>query len=193
MKKSLLGLSVALLFSGAAFANSPSWDLVELNYVKAEIDDTDLEPDGFGLTGSVLVTENIFLMADYTALNESAFDIDVDLDTITAGVGYRYGISSTTDLYGTLSYEYAEASIEGLFAEDLSGSDNGYGVTVGVRSMLTDAFELGGSIAYIDIDEDDTIFTVEGRYYFTDNFAAGVSYGVAEDADLYTVSLRYAF
>lgn len=188
MKKSLLGLSVALLFSGSAFANSPGWDLVELSYIKAEIDDTDFEPDGFGLSGSALLTENVFLTADYTALSEDVFGIDLDLDSISAGVGYRYGISPTTDLYGTLTYEYADVSGAGE-----SDSDNGYGVTVGVRSMLTDAFELGGSIAYIDIDEDDTIFTVEGRYYFTDNFAAGVSYGVAEDADLYTVNLRYAF
>ena len=162
--------------------------MVALSYVKAEIDDTDLEPDGFGLSGSVLVTENIFLMADYNVLSDDIAGIDLDLDTISAGVGYRYGVSPTTDLFASISYEYADASALGI-----SESDNGYSLAVGARSMLTDAFELGGSISYVDIEEDDTTFTIEGRYYFTDNFAAGVSYGVAEDADLYTVSLRYAF
>ncbi|BDX05850.1 outer membrane beta-barrel protein [Planctobacterium marinum] len=188
MKKSLLGLSIALLFSGSAFAKSPDWNLVELSYVKAEIDDTDFEPDGFALSGSALITENIFLLADYNALSEDVFGVDIDLDTISAGVGYRYGISATTDFFATLSYEYVDASALGE-----SESDNGYGITVGARSMLTDAFELGGSIAYIDVEEDDTTFTIDGRYYFTDNFAAGLSYGVADDADFYSVSLRYAF
>ncbi|HAM19892.1 MAG TPA: hypothetical protein DCP70_15330, partial [Alteromonas macleodii] len=110
---------------------------------------------------------------------------------VSAGVGYRYGLTQNTDFFGEVTYEYVNLDIE---LDSISGEDdNGYGITAGIRSMLSEQFELRGAIRYIDIEDDETAFEIGADYFFTPQLSFGATYVIADDVDLLGVSARYTF
>ncbi|MBJ2138523.1 outer membrane beta-barrel protein [Paraglaciecola chathamensis] len=192
MKCTLLA-SVMSLLCANAYAASPSWDFVQGGYVQADIEDAgDFEPKGFELRGFKSFGENFFLMGSYSSLSEDEMGVDVELDQASVGIGYHYGVTANTDFFAALSYEYADVSVDAGFAED-DFDDNGYGVSAGVRSMVTKAVELRGVIHYVNVEEDDTAFELGADYFVTPKFAVGASYTIADDVDLFGISARYNF
>jgi len=189
IKKLLLG--TALVFaSSSVFADGPSYNFIQVGYQEAKLDDDffDIDGDGFGIGGSFEIAENWFIIAGYSSLG---FDFGVDLDQLSVGGGYHVGISDRTDVFATLSYLSAEVSASGFGSID----EDGYGVSVGLRSMLSDEFELNGSVGYSDLGDgaDGTAFGIGALYSFTSNFAIGLNLGFEEDVTMYGVGARFYF
>ncbi len=191
MKRTILA-SIFGALSLNAFAASPSYDFVKAGYVQADIEDAgDFEPTGFQIQGFKSLNENVYLTGRYGQLGEDVSGVDIDLDYASAGVGYRYGLTQNTDLFSEVTYEYVNLDIE---LDSISGEDdNGYGITAGIRSMLSEQFELRGAIRYIDIEDDETAFEIGADYFFTPQFSFGATYVIADDVDLLGVSARYTF
>ena len=191
MKRTILA-SIFGALSLNTFAASPSYDFVKAGYVQADIEDAgDFEPSGFQIQGFKSLNENVYLTGRYGQLGEDVSGVDIDLDYASAGVGYRYGLTQNTDFFGEVTYEYVNLDIE---LDSISGEDdNGYGITAGIRSMLSEQFELRGAIRYIDIEEDETAFEIGADYFFTPQFSFGATYVIADDVDLLGVSARYTF
>ncbi len=191
MKRTILA-SIFGALSLNAFAASPSYDFVKAGYVQADIEDAgDFEPTGFQIQGFKSLNENVYLTGRYGQLSEDVSGVDIDLDYVSAGVGYRYGLTQNTDFFGEVTYEYVNLDIE---LDSISGEDdNGYGITAGIRSMLSEQFELRGAIRYIDIEDDETAFEIGADYFFTPQFSFGATYVIADDVDLLGVSARYTF
>jgi opacity protein-like surface antigen len=191
MKRTILA-SIFGALSLNAFAASPSYDFVKVGYVQADIEDAgDFEPTGFQIQGFKSLNENVYLTGRYGQLSEDVSGVDIDLDYVSAGVGYRYGLTQNTDFFGEVTYEYVNLDIE---LDSISGEDdNGYGITAGIRSMLSEQFELRGAIRYIDIEDDETAFEIGADYFFTPQFSFGATYVIADDVDLLGVSARYTF
>lgn len=195
MKKAVLVSALLLSFGSVQAAESPRWDSASLSYQSVDIEGETLK--GFGVSGSKLLGENFFVAGSYgsTSTDVELFgsDLDLDYNTLSVGVGYRYAISQSSDFFGVVSYEDMEvkASFQGS-SDDYS--DNGYGLAIGVRSMLSEQFELAGSIQYIDIaDDSETAFSVSALYNFTEQFSAGVGYSKGDDVDTLSVSAVYFF
>ena len=184
--------SIVVVLSLNAFAASPSYDFVKAGYVQADIEDAgDFEPTGFQIQGFKSLNENVYLTGRYGQLGEDVSGVDIDLDYASAGVGYRYGLTQNTDFFGEVTYEYVNIDVE---LDSISGEDdNGYGITAGIRSMLSEQFELRGAIRYIDIEDDETAFEIGADYFFTPQFSFGATYVIADDVDLLGVSARYTF
>ena len=191
MKRTILA-SIFGALSLNAFAASPSYDFVKAGYVQADIEDAgDFEPTGFQIQGFKSLNENVYLTGRYGQLGEDVSGVDIDLDYASAGVGYRYGLTQNTDFFGEVTYEYVNIDVE---LDSISGEDdNGYGITAGIRSMLSEQFELRGAIRYIDIEDDETAFEIGADYFFTPQFSFGATYVIADDIDLLGVSARYTF
>ena len=191
MKRTILA-SIFGALSLNAFAASPSYDFVKAGYVQADIEDAgDFEPSGFQIQGFKSLNENVYLTGRYGQLGEDVSGVDIDLDYASAGVGYRYGLTQNTDFFGEVTYEYVNIDVE---LDSISGEDdNGYGITAGIRSMLSEQFELRGAIRYIDIEDDETAFEIGADYFFTPQFSFGATYVIADDVDLLSVSARYTF
>lgn len=188
MYRKLFGLSLAVL-ALPAFAADISYNYVEFGYEKIELDDTatgaSVDGDGFGIGGSFEIGEDWFVAVDYATID---FDFDVDLDTIGAGVGWHTTMSNDSDFYALVQYVRAEASAFGF-----SIDDDGFGATIGVRGMVTDKVEIGGSIGYVDLDAagDGTSFGAHVLYSFTENFAAGLLLDIDEDVTGYGAGIRF--
>ena len=191
MKRTILA-SIFGALSLNTFAASPSYDFVKAGYVQADIEDAgDFEPSGFQIQGFKSLNENVYLTGRYGQLGEDVSGVDIDLDYASAGVGYRYGLTQNTDFFGEVTYEYVNIDVE---LDSISGEDdNGYGITAGIRSMLSEQFELRGAIRYIDIEDDETAFEIGADYFFTPQFSFGATYVIADDVDLLSVSARYTF
>jgi hypothetical protein len=100
-------------------------------------------------------------------------------------------MSDRSDFFATLSYIRAEASVSGLGSAD----EDGYGATVGIRGLVSDNFELSGSIGYVDLGDagDGTAFGAGALYSFTENFALGLNVSVDDDVTMYGVGARFYF
>ncbi|QCZ92625.1 porin family protein [Salinimonas iocasae] len=199
MKRMLVAAAITTFsmnaFSAQTFSNGPTWDFVEAGYSKADVDDIDIfEPSGINLEGSVSVGENFFVNGAYRNLSDEEMTVELELSQLSLGVGYRYGMTKSTDLFAAVSFENlnAEAKLDGdSFVE---GDENGFGVAIGVRSMVIDQLELSAQVKQIELDETSTTgFEAGINYYFTPALAIGATY---EDRDEFTFTgahLRYAF
>ena len=174
------------LAPAAVLADSPEYTYIEGAYVNIDIDGID-DGDGFGIGGSAEVGENIFIFANYATVG---FSFGIDFDTIEAGIGYKSAISDTTDVNVSIAYVNAEVDA-GVFG---SFDDDGYGLDVSLRSMVSNEFELNGGIAYVDFGGsggDDTSFHVGVVYSFNDSFAVGGDISVGDDITTYLIGGRF--
>lgn len=177
-------------FAAPTVAGELSYTYIQGGYQRVELDDIsgiEVDGDGYAIGGSIEVGENFHLFADYAATD---FDFGVDFDQYSLGVGYHASITNNLDAVFEVSYVRAEAEVIGF-----SVDDDGYGASIGVRSMLGERFELGGSVNYVDLGSgsDDTSLDGTARYYLTPAFAVGISAGVADDETTYGAALQWYF
>ena len=184
----VLAVTTLLVYSGAAFAEDFDYNFVQASYGQVELDDVDVDGDGFGIAGSVEVSEHFHLFGGYTT---GDFDFGVDSTDLSAGLGYNAPISETVDLVASIAYVSTEVDIPGFGSVD----DNGYGLGLGLRGMATPAVELNGGISFVDLGDsgDDTSFAAGFLYHFSDAFAAGLSGGWSDDATSYQLNGRFSF
>ena len=97
-------------------------------------------------------------------------------------------MSDNSDFYALLQYVQAEVSIDGFGSAD----EDGFGATIGLRGMVSDKVELGGSIGYVDLGDagDGTAIGANMLYNFTQNFAAGLFVDFDEDTTAYGAGIR---
>lgn len=186
--------SVCILSTTTAFAEqAPNWSYVEAGYVKGDADAlSNANFTGLHLEGSVSLNDSIFVLGRYRDISDSFDGLDVEVNQISLGLGYHHALEKNTDFYTTASFIQlsSEASFNTLHE---SSDNNGYEVSVGVRSMLTDSFEMMTAVSYADVDGSDTSFKFGAFYHFTSNVAVGANYEFSTEINYLTFSARYSF
>ncbi len=184
-----LGLVSLVALTGPALADGIDYNYIEAGYYDVELDATVFEVDGDGINvvGSFEVGENMFVRAEYATAD---LDVGLDFDELYLGLGVHTPISNRSDFFGIINYVSAEVSAGGASADD-----DGFGATVGVRTMVSDAIEVAGQIEYIDLSDsgDDTSIGGSAWYYFSDNFSVGVSAEFSDDIDRLGLGARLFF
>lgn len=176
-------LGVAMFGSSAVFAESPSFNLVELGYVDNE------SFTGYGLSGSVELSDNFYITSTYTDLTDEVVGVDIDFSTLEVGVGVQYNISGNNVVYSELKYLDAEAEF-GTF----SGNEYGSILSLGVRSMVASSTELFGEVSHNNSAITSTSVELGARQYFTDNFGVFAKVGRDDfDSDMYSVGVSVRF
>jgi hypothetical protein len=184
-KLAALGTMAALAFGAQAAAADFSYNLIEGTYV-ASADIENVDGDGFGVSGSFELTPMLFA---FGALNNLDFS-GADLDELGLGLGVNWGLNDSVDVVGGFSYE--RVKLEGV-------SNSGFGMGVGLRGRIAERFELTGGVKYRDLGNgaDGTELNFGGRYYFTENFAAGADFRRFDlgsvNGNFISISARYDF
>ena len=178
-----LGLGTQAFAADAQAGGGLSYDYLEANYLSASVDGLGgSDPDGFGINGSIAFTSLIHGFVDYSNLDFRGTTVQ----TYEIGAGLNYSISPTFDLVGRLGY--LKAQIEG------PGSDDGLGLQAGVRGRLAESFEVDALVHYTDVDAgDNTSLKLQGRWFFTPQFALGAGVEVDDDVKLWNVGFRWNF
>lgn len=183
----LAALTAFLPFTSQA--GTMDYTYVELGYVDTEIDvgPNDLDGDGFALRGSLAVHENFFVFAGYEDLG---FERGVDSTTFHVGGGVRWPLGNKLDIVGRAAIVRSEIEFGGR-----DENDDGFLLGARLRGEVVPRFELEGGFDYVDLDDrgDDTAIVLEGRYFFLDALAGGLTVQSTDDANTIGINLHYTF
>ena len=185
MKKLLLALVIALPLS--ALAQEEVTQSRDLSYTYAELRylDTDGGGDGLRLRGSYALDNNWLIVGGLTSIDYSR---NVDSTTIEIGAGYVYNFDDDFDLVAALQFVNSDVDTPGGNADD-----NGFSLSAGARGMVTDEFEVRGSINHVNLDNNDTYLELAGDYYFSETFSVGASLEFVGDNDVFSIGVRLFF
>jgi hypothetical protein len=182
MNKKLLASAILSVLSFGTMADTPSFDKIEVGFSSFDFDLGVGDIDGFELKGSKEINDNFYVAGDYSKLSENGYSYSLT----TVGVGYKNDISTSSTFFAEL--DYAKIDADGGVDAD------GYELTSGIRSMLTNKVELMAAIEYADIDGNDTTSLVLGSAYnLTDNFALYADYKYESELSRYGVGVRFNF
>jgi hypothetical protein len=163
-----------------------TYDYLDIGYLDSDIG---ISGDGFGLRGSVGISESFFMFGQYGDADYDAGFFDLGVTELRLGAGWHTPVNDSVDFVAALNWERTEVSTP--FGD---GSDNGYGVKLGLRGALSDALELNGHLRYVDYGQgaNDTLLGVGIVYSF--NERVGLVFDVEQgDSDLIGIGLRVGF
>jgi len=181
MNRKLIVSAILSVLSLGAVADTPSFDNVEIGYTNWNLDD-DFSISGVELKGSAMVTDNFYIAGDFSNLSKNGNG----LTFTTIGVGYKFDFSDNTSFFAEI--DYARFDGDGGFDAD------GFEITSGVRSMLTEKFEIKAAIEYLEIDNtDSTSFIVGAAYDVTDSIAIYADYKIESDVNRFGIGARFNF
>lgn len=208
-KLAILALS-GLALPLAAGAQGLSYNYLDARYISQDVDITtsdglglfatdEIGLEGFSIDGSMLIHENVYLFAGYDQQRSDTVNLVLagngkyEIDTITAGLGYRVSMAPDTDFNISAAWVREEGKgVDGLNVPEID--DDGYRIALGIRHLLSEFLELNAGASYINIFDDDvTSFTAGLLGHLTPRFAIGAAYAVNSDADGFSVGLRLKF
>ncbi len=196
-KKNIILTIAVTLFANAAYCKDISYDYIQGTYSSVTIDlgGSDWDGDGYGVSGSFSMSDNIALSASYGATNYDTLSDGFDslgLDTTDLGIGIiaHTKISPTTDVYGGIALINSEVEFTGSVING-SGDDTGNALSVGVRSMVSDKFELNAAATRVDIfDETENSYSFGTQVYVNETLSIGMAYIIGDDVDTLAFNLR---
>jgi hypothetical protein len=201
MKKLLIIAAVSTLASISA--RSESIDLrtvafqnIELSYTTESeaIGGMKMSGSGIALSGSYLITKNIYGLLDYTTVSVDGTDgidsFDLKLSGIGFGAGYRSSINDSMDAYGSfnISSPYAKLTLNGV--EILLTSLDYRNYTFGIASYSDNLIsKLGISSTELDGDKTHAI-TLSSRIVLDNKAIVGVDLEYNLDATEFGLALH---
>lgn len=138
-------LAIATLFNSLVMANEPGITDTGLDYNKIEIDFTSAklgsltDYKGYYTSGSFLVSENIYVLANYASLSKTS---KPDYEKSNLGVGYRLPIAANADFLTSVAF----------FSQTYAGTKNGYNLSLGARAKVIGNADILGAYSYISAD-----------------------------------------
>lgn len=189
--KRLIITAALLALTTPVLAQTPSYNYLQLSYQELDLDDgglgIDIDGDGLAGEGSFVIADNWHVFANFSTAD---FGSGVDLTQINLGAGYHADISPTTNFFTNLLWVNAEVDTP------FGGADeDGFGLSVGLRSNLNDNVELEGALSYVDLGDGSDGIAVGGAawYRFNTEFSIGLNASFDEDVVGYGIGGRFYF
>jgi hypothetical protein len=177
-----------LLLQGTALAQTSAAPNAGLKYTYAELRYVDFDNnggDGIRIGGSFDLGNHWLILGEFT---DADFNNNVDASILQVGAGYVWNYSDSFDFLAALEFVRADADTPGG-----SSDDSGFALSGGVRGFIAPQFEVRGSVNHVNLDDSDTYLELAGDFYFTQQFAAGLSLEFAGDSDLFSIGARWYF
>lgn len=188
----LVVLLALFAFQSASAAEGLSYTHVTVGYNNLEFGG-DEDFNGYSFALSLRTSENNYLFASTTDLDSDDEDEiageEVNVSSTRLGFGIIFGINDALDINGTVAF----VNQDGDDALDIA-DDDGFEIGVGVRSLVGERFELGGSITHQNLnDVTATNFEAYGRYFVRSAISAGLTYQDADDISGPSFDIRIDF
>lgn len=180
MKKSLIATVIASGLVLSAQASEPSFDYVQFGMNQYD------DADSLELEGSFKLNQNFFLTGNLETISIDNSSIDVDV--LRVGAGYLFDLSPDAAAYTKVEYIDLDANIP------FEGDDSGYGLALGMKSMVAPKTELFAEIKHVNVDSSSTNLALGLKQYFSDSVGAYVKYERSDFGDdLYGLGLSVKF
>jgi opacity protein-like surface antigen len=195
MKKVFLLSTMLLLPAMSHASEAVRWDSLSFGY--ETVDSNGDELTGFNVSGSKLLSESVFVAGSYSRaendMSVQGYDFDIEYNVLSLGLGYRYAISQTSDVFASVAYEELELNINSSIYDE-GDSDDGFSLNTGIRSALSDRLEVGATLQYIKIgDENETGLKLSALYKLTEELSVGVGYKKVDEQETLTLSASIYF
>ncbi|MGR6840150.1 hypothetical protein ACU5DF_13950 [Aliivibrio wodanis] len=182
MRKTLLASSLMFISATSMAADNDPNNTIMSNfsydYMEARIG---FSPSTFGGGFSKSIHPNAHAIVSL----DSELDGDFDLST---GLGFHAPVNNWADITGEMLFRMVDDNSK-------YDGDAGMELNLGVRQWLGPQLEVGGKVGYLSIDsEDDTLFSVYGRFHSTELFSIGAEgrfNGIYGDQVMLTARFKY--
>lgn len=185
-----------LALSTTAFSREIGYDFVQGTYSSITVSSggSDLDGDGFTLSGAFSVSPNIAFSGSYTDTSYDTIQgFDFSSNEFQLGVIAHVAVAPNTDLFGSFSVIEVEQDLSSSTL-NFSDDDTGNVISAGVRHMATDSIEVNAGISRIDVfDDTETSYGVGSRAYTGEAFSLGIGYRTSDDVDSFQFSARVDF
>lgn len=158
--KNIAAAVTLICFAAPALAETgPTYEHFDFGYERTERSGNELMT-GYGIGGTYGITENHHITAAYGDIDNSTRETQLAL----LMYGYRWQLSDRTDFYvrGGLAWQRTY-----YFAPPATIVDSGFSVALGVRSMITERYELSGFIGAHETHRVRGTLSIENYYHFT--------------------------
>jgi hypothetical protein len=197
MKIKAIILALAATASMSSFAQTKTETGLAYNQVGAgyasmttTVSSKDYTFSGLGVGGSVLVGSNFLLSGNTISANGSVEGINLNISSTSISAGARFGVGAQTDVYGSVSYLDAKYAALGA-----SVSDNGYGLNVGIKTMIAPGFTGSVFVGQSKLSKSDssTSFGAGLDFNVAPNVQIGGSYVSGKDTRQFNLTVAYLF
>jgi hypothetical protein len=178
-------IAALLLLHGAAFAQGASQSAVSYSFGELRYIDVDNGGDGFELGGSLQFNSNWFGVASISSLD---FDGNVDATSFEIGAGYIFPLQQDWDIQ--VNARLIRSEVDTPVG---SRDDTGIAALGGLRGLIAPQLEVRGNVHYVNVDDSDVFLEIVCDWYFTPQFATGLTVEFGGDTDLWTLGARYFF
>jgi hypothetical protein len=165
--------------SSVALAQDVRWSWFEISLIEQDVGDAEGSLTDFLLNQTVDVAtsdgngikfrasfgtwHNLFAFVDFTSTD---IDVDVvvtnaggefpasdefDYTTYRSGIGVKWSVTYSTDLYGAISYDSTDFDFGSFAGESFDAGDKDIGAQLGLRSMFGDDLELRVHARYTNV------------------------------------------
>lgn len=152
MKKIATILGASLLLPASAFAASPNYNYIEGGYVidgaNAIQNTARNHYDGYYINFSGAILDNLFVQGSHAEYDVTNGFVGQDFTSLGVGTNIALPVAGfyAFDGYGMLSYELANDGLDG----------DGGGVTLGIRALPVEQFEINPFVKYVNYGQLDT-------------------------------------
>ena len=202
IKKYAIIAAMSACISNVAIADTFNYSSLNIGYesFSQEIDgiSEDLDGNGLSLGVSFGINDNVALIFEYTSgsadISSSGVTVDMDINATLIGAYYHTPINKKTDvilgaglLQGTVDVSANGSSVG---SEDVDG----HLIRAGIRSMVSDKFELNIFLdqSYIEDDSDSDI-TLGGAFYLQEDLSLNATFTNESDGSSTTFSISKKF
>jgi len=165
--------AAAALTAASAFAGEsegPRYTYVELGYERVNPDHIDDDLNAGSVNGSLAVTDHVHLFAGYSYGEVDTAGTTLDVQSAEGGAGLNFPLTKKVDVVADAAYLWSKVHADRFGSAD----DNGYGLSLGLRAMVTPKLELNGGASFSDTSGTEWSGYVGGAYSFTRVFAVTV-------------------
>lgn len=164
------------------YGERPNFNYAGIGYTWDDLEEFDCEQDGLYVEGSIMVNEQMFLQGQYSDVDGNN-GCGSQLGRVGAGIRADFGANSA--LYGIFSLVHLD------YGQD---ADPGFGLNVGIRSIVAPGVELRGYLAHDDVDEYDQTYLGAGvNYWLSREFSLTGEATVSDDTQGISAGIRLNF
>ena len=184
----IAALTTATTAQAQQSQQQPSFDKLGVSYINYDLDGETLNGAGLQFNRSInqdwfFDVNYIYATDDYTV---SGFDVDATSSTLYGNLGFKFYQMNNMVAYASGGLVYNEIDIDTSGAGNFSEDDTGWDAQIGMRTRLTDAFEVDANVRHVDIyDDSDQEWSLSGQYYITRDFSLGLGYTLVDSDNSY--------